>query len=153
MVSLVFLGAVVVGFGGVIAHSAYHARAFRSPAATAASVLDIATAATRLAEYAIYAVLPLGIVLVATSDDTFSLGDPWVVASFLVWALLVSAAQGAVRPAVRTMMTRAQELSPETVLSTDDEVAAASRRLMAGEAATQLLLVVALALLVWKPGA
>ena len=153
VVLLLHMDAAIVGFGGVIAHGAYHARAFRSPAATAASVLDITTGATKLAEYAIYAVLPLGIVLVATSDDTFSLGDPWVSASFVVWFLLIGASHGAVRPAVRTMMTRAQELTPETVLSTDDVVAGASRRLMIGEAATQLLLVVALILMVWKPGA
>ncbi|MEL7158586.1 MAG: hypothetical protein AAFN30_18590, partial [Actinomycetota bacterium] len=132
VVLLLHIATVIVGFGGLIAHGAYHARAFRSPAATAASVLEITKSTAKVAEYAIYAVLPLGIVLIAISDDAFSLGDPWVSASFVVWFLLIGAYHGAVRPAVRTMMSRATELSAETVLSTDPEVEAASRRLMVG---------------------
>lgn len=152
LVLLLHIATAIVGFGGLIAHGAYHARAFRSPAATAASVLEITRGAAKVAEYAIYAVLPLGIVLIAISDDAFSLGDPWVSASFVVWLAMVGAYHGAVRPAVATMMSRARELSAETVLSTDPEVEAASRKLMIGEAAIQLLVVVALFLMLWKPG-
>ena len=107
---------------------------------------------TRWADYAIYAVLPLGIVAIAVSDDAYSMGAPWVSASFVVWFLLVGAIHGAVRPAVKTMAARAEALEAGTVLETDDEAAAAARKLMIGEAASQLLLVAAVALMVWKPG-
>jgi uncharacterized membrane protein len=152
IVLLVHILASIVGFGGVIANGLYHARAFRGPARVAGELLGATRGVTRIADYAIYAVLPLGIVLIAVSDDAFSFGDPWVSASFVVWFLLVGAAHAAVRPAVRALSTRAGALGPDTVLDTDPEAGAAARKLMVGEAATQLLLVVALVLMIWKPG-
>jgi uncharacterized membrane protein len=153
IVLLLHIVAAIVGFGGVITHGAYHARAFRGTAEAARSVLEAARSVTNIAHYAIYAVLPLGIVLIAISDDTFSMGDPWVSASFVVWFLMVGAAHGAVRPAVRSLSERAGTLDAGASLQGDAEAQAAARKLMIGEAATQILLVVALYLMVWKPGA
>lgn len=150
---LLFAAAAMVGFGGMIAHGAYHARAFRSPSSIAGAVLGATTTVSKVAEYALYAVLPLGIVAVALSDDAYSLGDPWILACILVWLAVVCAYHLAIRPAVTTMLTRADSLPAATVLSSDEEAALSSRRLMIGEAATQLLLVVALVLVIWKPGA
>ncbi len=155
IVLVLHLGAAIVGFGGMVAHGAYHARAFRASAAEARTLLATTRSVTRFAEWAVYAVLPLGIVLVAISDDAFSLGDPWVSASFVIWFLLIGAQHGAVRPAVKALEERAGTLASggaTAPLGDDDEAMAAARRLMPGEAATQLLLVVALVLMVWKPG-
>ncbi|MGF1596580.1 MAG: DUF2269 family protein [Acidimicrobiales bacterium] len=152
IVLLLHIATTIVGFGGVITHGAYNARAFRGPAGAAEAIVSATRSVTNLAHYAIYAVLPLGIVLVAISDDTFGLGDPWVSASFVVWFLTVGAAHGAVRPAVRTLGERAQALSPDARLDDDPEATAATRRLMVGEAGTQILLVIALILMIWKPG-
>ena len=153
IILLLHIAASIVGFGGLIAHGAYHARAFREAAATARPLLTTTRQVGMFAEYAIYAVLPLGIVLVAISDDTFSMGDPWVSASFVVWFLMIGALHGAVRPAVKTMIERAEVLDQGTVVETDSDVQGAARKLMIGEASTQLLLVVALVLMIWKPGA
>jgi hypothetical protein len=153
IILLLHVATAIVGFGGVIAHGAYHARAFRGPAGAAATILSTTRGITKIAEYAIYAIMPLGIVLVTISDDAFTMGDPWVSASFLVWLLVVGAAHGAIRPAVKTLLARAGALSSDTVLDTDTEAAAAARKLMIGEAAMQLLLVIALVLMIWQPGA
>ncbi|MEZ5412651.1 MAG: DUF2269 family protein [Acidimicrobiales bacterium] len=149
---LLHILAAIIGFGGVITHGFYNARAFRGPARTAGELLDATRGVTNYAHYAIYALFPLGIVLIAVSKDAYGFGDPWVSASFLVWFALVGAAHGAVRPAVATMAQRASALSPDTVLETDPEASAAARKLMIGESATQLLLVIALYLMIWKPG-
>lgn len=153
IILLLHIAAAIVGFGGVIAHGAYIAGAFRAPAGSAEAVLSATKTVTNIAHYAIYAVLPLGIVLIAISDDAFSFGDPWVSASFVVWFLLVGAAHGAVRPAVATLAERAQALSPDARLDADPEAQAASKKLMIGESATQLLIVIALILMIWQPGA
>lgn len=153
IILLLHIATAIVGFGGMIAHSAYHARAFKGPAGLARNVLGTTGQVGKIAEYAIYAVLPLGIVLVAVSDSTFSMGDPWVSASFLVWILLVGALHGAVRPAVKTLTQRAEALDADTILETDADAKGAAGKLMIGEAASQLLVVVALFLMIWKPGA
>ncbi len=153
IVLLVHIVAVIVGFGGVITHGAYNSKAFRGSGKTAGELLTATKDVTNIAHYAIYAVLPLGIVLVAISDKTFTFADPWVSASFVIWFLMVGAAHGAVRPAVAKLAERANAISPDSALDTDAEAVAASRKLMIGEAATQLLLVVAVALMIFKPGA
>jgi uncharacterized membrane protein len=152
VVLLLHIAAVIVGFGGVITHGAYNARAFRATAGTAREILAATQSVTNIAHYAVYAVLPLGIVLVAISDNLFSMGDPWVSASFLVWFALVGAAHGAVRPALRTLAQRAGALDPEASLESDPEAQAASKKLMIGEGGTQLLLIIAVCLMIWKPG-
>jgi hypothetical protein len=50
------------------------------------------------------------------------------------------------------MIERAGAIGEDTVLETDTDAAAAARKLMIGEAAVQLLLVVALVLMIWQPG-
>lgn len=152
IILLLHITTAIVGFGGIVAHGAYHARAFRSAAANARPVLEVTRQVGKIAEYAIYAVLPLGIVLISISDDTFSMGDAWVSASFVVWFLMVGAMHGAIRPAVKTMAQRAGAMDGDTILDTDDEAKDAARKLTIGEAATQLLVVVALVLMIWKPG-
>jgi uncharacterized protein (UPF0261 family) len=152
IVQLLHVAAAIIGFGGVIAHGTYHARAFRGPAGAARDILAAVSSVTAISHYAIYAVLPLGIVLVAISEDAFSMGAPWVSASFVVWFLLVGAAHGAVRPAVRVLSERAEAIPSGTSLQSDTEAQAAASKLMIGEAATQLLLVIALYLMIWQPG-
>jgi len=153
IVLLLHIAATIVGFGGLIAHGAYNARAFRGPAGVGSTLIETTRGVSKIAEYAIYAVLPLGIVLIAVSDDTFGFGDPWVSASFLVWFVMVGVYHGLVRPALRAIGERAAAVAPDSLVDTDQDAVAASKRLMMGEAATQLLVVVALFLMIWKPGA
>lgn len=153
IVLLLHILTVIVGFGGVVTHGFYNAKAFRDPARRAGDVLTTTRGVTNYAHYAIYAVLPLGIVLVAVSDKTYEFSQAWISASFVVWILLVGAAHGLVRPAVAKLGERAAAIGPDTVLDTDGEAVAASKKLMLGESATQLLLVIAIVLMVFKPGA
>ena len=60
IVLLLHILTAIVGFGGLIAHSVYNANAFRSTAGHAVAVFKGTAAATNIAHYAIYAVLPTG---------------------------------------------------------------------------------------------
>jgi len=152
IILLLHIAAAIVGFGGMFAHGAYTAKAFRLPAGEAKTVLNATQGATKLAEYAIYAVMPLGIVLIAVSDGDFSMGAPWVSASFVVWFVMLGLHHALVRPSVKIFAARAEALPADHTLSLDGEVEAASRKMMIGEAVGQLMIVVALILMVWKPG-
>jgi len=159
VVLLLHIGASIVAFGGLIANGVLHARAFNGPSDEGGVILAAGRAVSKLADYALYAVLPLGIVLIAVSDDAFGFGDPWVSASFVVWFAVVGVTHGLVRPAVRTMSERADALtgSPSGTtgagrLADDESSVAASRKLMMGETFTQILLAAALILMIWKPG-
>ncbi|MEM7339266.1 MAG: hypothetical protein AAF467_11500 [Actinomycetota bacterium] len=156
------IGSVVVAIGGIIAHGAYHAAAFRAAAPqTAAVLLDAAGPARRSAEWALYGVIPTGIVLVAFSDDTFSYLDLWVMIGIVAWLGIISALHGAVRPAVTKLGERATELasggstsadSDGDRLESDSTAQGIAGRLVIGEVTIQVLGVVALVAMIWKPG-
>ncbi len=152
VVLLLHVAASIVAFGGLIANGVFNARAFNGPSGEGGVVLGAGTAVSKLADYALYAILPLGIVLIAVSDDAFGFGDPWVSASFVVWFAVVGVTHGLVRPAVRTMTERVGELDAADRLADDDTGVDASRKLMLGETLTQILLAAALILMIWKPG-
>lgn len=152
IVLLLHIVTAIVGFGGVIAHGAYNARAFASKAGEAAVLLRNTQAVTKVAHFALYGLFLLGIVLIALSDSAISFAAPWVSASFVVWFAVIGVAHGMVRPAVAALTERAGELAPDTDMSSDEEVTGMAKKLAVGEGVTQLLLVVALVLMVWQPG-
>ncbi len=153
IVLLLHIAASIVGFGGVIAHSAYNAKAFSGTAGDAGVLLRTTQLVTGLAHYAIYGVFALGIALVAVSDGGISFGEAWISASFVVWFLLVGVAHGMVKPTVRSLSEKAASMDPEVKMTEDPEVVGLAKRLALGEGLTQLLLVIALVLMIWQPGA
>ncbi len=158
IVLLLHIGATIVGFGGLVANGINNAKAFRSPVDQATTLLRSSQAVSRIAYYALYALLALGIVLIAISDSAFSFGAPWVSASFLVWFVLIGVSHGMVRPAVAGLVDRAQSLASAApgqavpILESDDAAGGLARRLAIGEALVQLMLVIALVLMIWQPG-
>ncbi|MEY2975274.1 MAG: hypothetical protein RIR49_1694 [Actinomycetota bacterium] len=76
----------------------------------------------------------LGMGLAGMSKDRFELTHTWLALSIVIWVVLVVVSWMLIRPAI-----------------TDDSPAAVSK-MAAGTGVTHLLLVVALILMVWKPG-
>ena len=152
------IAAAIVGFGGLIAHGTFHAQAVRSDPRSARSLLSTTVAVSRWANNSLYAVFALGIVLIALSDDVYGYGELWVSAAFLAWFVIVGLNHGLVRPARSRLIELADALASESVETettalADHEPARPSlARLALGEGLTQVLLVVSLALMIWKPG-
>jgi len=151
--------AVVVGFGGLITHGALHAKAVGVDAFEATPLLRTAMGISRIAEYGIYATLAFGIVLVSLSDDVHGYGEVWISASFVVWFVVVGVTHGMVRPGRRQLFELAESitqsaagLGPSTPLQEHELAKPLIAKLALGEAATQLLLVGALILMIWRPG-
>ncbi len=152
IILLLHIATAIVGFGGVIAHGAYNAKAFASSAGDAAVLFRTTQMVTNLAHYAIYAVFVLGLILVSLSDGQISFGDPWISASFVIWFALVGVAHGMVRPAVAQLRETAEALPATQLLSEDADAKTTAKKLALGEALTQLLLVIALVVMIWQFG-
>ncbi len=152
------IGAAIVAFGTLIAHGTFHAVAVRSPADGAAPVLRAADRGARAADYGLYAVVAFGIVLIALSDDVYRYSEPWISGSFVVWFGIVGLVHGLIRPARSQLLTMATTTDSGSTppdggdLADREGAQPVLARLAAGEAATQLLLAVALVLMIWKPG-
>lgn len=153
IILLLHIACAVVGFGGVIAHGAFNARAYASKAGEAVVLLKATRAITNIAHFAIYGLLAFGIILVSVSDGGISMGDPWISASFVVWFLVVGAAHGLVKPTMVAMQDRAEAIDADTLLSEDSEIAPLAKKLAIGEGVTQFLMMLALFLMIWQPGA
>ena len=89
--------------------------------------------------------------LVALSDSAIEFGDLWISLSFLVWFAIVGVTHGLVRPTQNRLVARAEALEPDQIVSEDSEAMAQAKRMALGEGLVQLLLVAALALMVWQP--
>ncbi len=153
IVMVLHIAAAIVGFGGVIAHSAYNSKAFSATAGEAKVLLTATQTVTNLAHYGIYGVFILGLVLVAVSGGDVSFGAPWISASFLIWFLLVGVAHGLVRPTVSGLVEETEGMDPGDAMKANPKVVAYAKKLALGEGLTQLLLVAAIALMVFQPGA
>lgn len=150
IVLLLHIAAAIVGFGGVIAHSAYNAKAFAGTAGDASVLLRTTQTVTNLAHYAIYGVFVLGIVLISVSEGEVSFAETWISASFVVWFALVGVAHGLVKPTVRSLLDKAGEMNPSDKMTDDPSVVSLAKKLALGEGITQLLLVAALVLMIWQ---
>ncbi len=152
IVDVLHILAAIVGFGGLIAHGAYNANAFKGKARDAVAVLRSTASITNIAMYAIYTVFALGIALVALSDGFHGFGDPWISASFVVWFAIVGISHGMVKPSLAALTDAATAADPESILSEDATAMAAAKKLAMGEGLVQVLLAVALVLMIFQFG-
>jgi uncharacterized membrane protein len=118
--------AVVVAFGPLFIYPSLR---------RAGETATIAKMHMRLALPALALVWVLGMGLAGASDNVVKVSDGWVSAAILIWAVLMVVSWFMIRPAITDQSDRATGL------------------LAAGTGITHLLLVVAMWLMVFKPGA
>jgi uncharacterized membrane protein len=100
----------------------------------AGETATIATMHMRLALPAMALVWVIGMGLAGFSDDAIKVSEPWVAVSIVIWAVLMLVSWFLIRPAITDPSEKATSM------------------LAAGTGITHLLLVVALWLMVFKPG-
>ena len=118
--------AVVVAFGPLFLYPSLR---------RAGETATIAKMHMRLALPTLVLVWVLGMGLSGASDDAIKVSDGWVSAAILIWVVLVAVSWFMIRPAITDQSERATSL------------------LAAGTGISHLLLVVAMWLMVFKPGA
>ncbi len=154
--------AVVAGFGGLVLNGFYGAQARQRRGTEGLAVAQANLFVTKsVAHPFVYFVFVTGILLVVTSDGTWSFGDLWVSLSMGIYVLAMGLSHGLMLPTVTRMTALMQELTeagppppqgatggppPQAV-----ELEQRGRTVAAVGAALNLLLVAILALMVWKP--
>jgi hypothetical protein len=141
----------IVAFGGLATMSAYNSRALKEAAGPAATLLDASAGVTKIAHGALYAVAPLGVVLISLSDGAIEFSATWISISFLVWFAMIGVAHALVLKNLKMASARAGELDPTANLADDSAALEALKRMGVGDAIGQVLLVGALALMIWQP--
>jgi Predicted integral membrane protein (DUF2269) len=148
----------IIGFGGVVLNGVYgaqiRARGGREGAAIGHAVYRVSS----VAEYFIYAVFVLGLALVGLGHNAFDFGQTWIWLSMVLFVTGLGLSHGALRPRVRRMNALMDEMAaapagagggpPPQVA----ELEALGKQVAAIEAVLDVLLVVILVFMVFKPG-
>lgn len=158
---LLHILAAIVGFGGLVAAGIFGARAATRGGREGASVFDYVVTA-RWAEWVVYAVPVLGIILVLLSNDIFKFSQVWVSLAFVLFIVYVGVFHGLHLPNLKRMNVLMKELAgggagtpapgaghpPQAT-----ELASRGQKAGVFGGILNLTLIVILILMVWKPGA
>jgi uncharacterized membrane protein len=156
---LLHLIAVVVGFGGVMLNGVYAARAKRAGGREGVAIAEANTfVSDKVAELFIYAVPILGILLIVTSDEVWKFDQKWISFSFLLYIIGIALSHAVLRPTVKKLNTLTAQLAAAGPMPSAGgpppevaEVEALGKRAGAVGAVLNVIVVVVLALMVWKP--
>jgi len=155
VVKVLHILCAIVGFGGVTLNAVYglqaKARGPREGAAIGAAVYRVST----IAEYFIYATFVLGIGLVGLGHNIFNFGQVWIWLSMTLYVIGLGLSHGVLRPRARRLNALMAEVGAGSAAPSADQAAqleAIGKQLALTEAALDVLLVVILVLMVFKPG-
>jgi uncharacterized membrane protein len=151
--------AVVVGFGGVMLNGVYAARAKRAGGREGVAIAEANTfVSDRVAELFIYAVPILGILLIVTSDEVWEFDQKWISFSFLLYIIGIALSHAVLRPTVKKLNALTAQLAAAGPMPSAGgpppevaEVEALGKRAGAVGAVLNVIIVVVIALMVWKP--
>jgi uncharacterized membrane protein len=150
---------VVVGFGGVMLNGVYAARAKRAGGREGVAIAEANTfVSDKVAELFIYAVPILGILLIVTSDEVWKFDQKWISFSFLLYIIGIALSHAVLRPTVKKLNTLTAQLAAAGPMPSAGgpppevaEVEALGKRAGAVGAVLNVIVVVVIALMVWKP--
>jgi uncharacterized membrane protein len=155
VVKVLHILCAIVGFGGVTLNGLYGAQAKRRGGREAVAIGESVYRVSIIAEYFIYAVFVLGIALVAMGNNIFDFGQTWIWLSMTLYIVGLGLSHGVLRPRVRRLNALMADVAGGTGPPTEAQAAqleAIGKQLATTEAALNLLLVVILVFMVFKPG-
>jgi uncharacterized membrane protein len=160
VVLLLHILVAIVGFGSVFLNALYGREAERRKGAGGLAIAEANYDVSHLAGYFIYAVPVFGILLVLMSDEVFEFSEAWLSISFALYIVGIGLSHGVLRPNVKKMQGLMREMvamGPPGAGSTGrpaqaDELEQRGRTVGIVGAVLNLLVIVLLYLMIWKPG-
>jgi hypothetical protein len=151
----------IVGFGAVFLNGIYgqqmKVRMQSGRGAEAIGIFEANLAVSKIGEYFIYAVFVLGFALLGLSDSVWTFDQTWIWLSIVLYVVGIGLSHGVVTPTVKRMGVLMREMlagpppaggpPPQAV-----EMEALGKKLGVFGPALDLILIVILFLMVWKPG-
>ncbi len=149
LVLVLHILAAIIGFGGMFIAGFYGDEARNLPGREGLAVAQTTLKVTgRIPTVAVSAVPILGILLILLSDDFWKFSEAWVSISFLLYIALMGLATGIQVPTIRRMV--AMRSGAEGAQSL--EMQAMGKKVATISAVVNVLWVIILFLMVFKPG-
>ncbi len=159
LVLVLHILSAIIGFGAVFLNGMYAAQAKARKGDEALAVAESNWLVSKIGEWFIYAVFVFGVLLVLLADsNTIEFGDAWISLSMGLFIVALGLSHGLLRPNMRRVLTAMRELAegaPAGSTGPPPQLAVLEERgRIAGVTGTVLniLLVVILFLMVWRPG-
>ena len=157
---LLHIVTVIVGLGAVTLNGLYGNQAKLRRGAEGLAIAEATDFVTHVAEYVIYLIPVFGVLLVMASDKVWSFSQAWIWLSVVVYVVALGISHGVMKPTYRRMLELMRELAavgpspaaaggppPQAV-----ELEAKGRTMGMAGGLLNVLLVVLVALMIWKPG-
>jgi len=156
LVAVLHILCAIVGFGAVFLNGVYGAQAKARRGPEGLAVAEANWLVSKVAEYFIYGVLVSGVLLVLLSDGVIEFGDTWVWLSILLYVVAMGLSHGLLQPNVRRIVDAMREMvagpAPSGGPPPQLAVMAQSGRVVgAVGAALNVLMILVLFLMVWRP--
>jgi uncharacterized membrane protein len=147
----------VIGFGAVYLNALYGQEIRKRRGPEGLAIYEANFRVSNVGQYFIYAVFVFGIALVGMSDDAFEYGQTWVWLSIVLYLVGIGLSHGVLKPAVKRMGVLMREMiaaGPPTGGPPPQaaEMAGLGKRVGMTGATLDVLLIVIVALMVFKPG-
>jgi uncharacterized membrane protein len=151
----------IIGFGGVYLNGLYGAQAKKRRGPEGLAISEANIFVSEIATFFIYAVFVFGVLLVLVSDEAWEFGQTWVWLAMTIYIVSLGIAHGLLRPNVKKMHALSSELvaagppsgAPAGPPPQAVEIEQRAKVVAASGATLDILVVVMLALMIWKPGA
>lgn len=143
------------GFGAVLLNGVYAAQAKRRPGPGARAISEANYAVSTIGEALILTVPVSGVALVWSSAGAWSFSDLWIWASLSLFVVAFAISRGVLMPAHRRINRLLAELDEDPTADPTPRLAEIHRigKTSAGAGgALNVLLVVIVVLMIWKPG-
>jgi hypothetical protein len=154
--------AAIIGFGGVFFNALYDQQAKARRGREGLAIAQANYLVSNVAEVVIYTVFVFGILLVLLSDDAWTFGQFWIWSSMALFIIAIALSHAVLRPNVRRMNTLMAELaemgsppmgdSPGGPPPQISELEERGQRVGLAGTTLNVLVVLILFLMVWKPG-
>jgi hypothetical protein len=153
---LLHIVCVIVAYGALTIDwlSVSHQQRFHGAEAYAVAQVRYTTT-IKVATRFLYGVPVFGVFAVLLSKGDISLAEAWISAALGVWIVTIAVLHGMVVPARRQMLLLLGELagrSDDAMSRLTSRLGTATQKAARGQALISLLTVVALVLMIWKPG-
>jgi hypothetical protein len=150
----------IVGFGAVFLNGVYAAQMRKHPGPGALAIFEANFAVSNIGQYFIYGVFVFGLGLVGLSDSVWKFSQTWVWLATVLFIVGLGLSHGLLLPSVKRMGALMKEMmsgegpppGPDGMPPQMGEMMGLGKRVAATGISLNLIVVVILAIMVWKPG-
>src|SRR5438132_3780611 len=147
----------IIGLGSVMLNGLYLSQAQRRPGPAGRAVSEANFAVSSVGEYFIYAIPVFGILLVLASHDAFKFSQAWVWMSLVLYVLAIGVSHSILIPGHKKINALLAEMEQAPVPASGPppqvaQIQALGQRQAAAGATLDVVVVIFLILMIWKPG-